>query len=127
MDLTYHVAPTGMWAAAEFATVLLCCTFPTFPRFISWVRSSKEKTRLGSLQYSDGSSQARRLRTLWGEKTMDTRIGSSVEMWEGLEMGRNDGGKESRETLGVGVPARVVEGGIWRSVEIETRSVRIDV
>lgn len=58
---------------------------------------------------------------------MDTRIGSTVEMWEGVEMGRNDGGKESRETLGVGVPARVVEGGIWRSVDIETRSVRIDV
>lgn len=129
MDLTYKVAPTGMWTAAEFAAVLLCCTFPTFPRFVAWARN-KDKDLRSSMQYSNGYSfPPKRLRSTLGDTvTMDTKVGTGTALWEIQNSSESIAAEKCGSQLSLGVrnvPSKVEEGVIWRSVEFETRSMRV--
>ncbi|KAF2256019.1 hypothetical protein BU26DRAFT_402691, partial [Trematosphaeria pertusa] len=37
-DITWAIAPVGMWALAEFTTVILVACFPVFPRLLQFFR-----------------------------------------------------------------------------------------
>ena len=44
-DVSYAIAPVGMWAQAEYATVILCACFPTFPRFFRFITKRDNPTK----------------------------------------------------------------------------------
>lgn len=42
-DITYWVVSAGCWSQAEQATVILCASFPTFPRFYRFLRGKSPR------------------------------------------------------------------------------------
>lgn len=48
LDVTYGSASVAMWGTAELTTVILCCCFPTFPRFYAFVRGKDRQTTVHS-------------------------------------------------------------------------------
>ncbi|KAL5423460.1 hypothetical protein PMIN04_003854 [Paraphaeosphaeria minitans] len=115
-----YVSPAGMWAAAEFATVRLSCTFLTFTRFVSWVRGKDSDCRKSPL-YSSDSALPRSMKNVWGEVTRrEVKIGSGMALWERQNsFGSSDLVlQESQGSLGPRIrPQRVDEGGISQSAD----------
>ena len=44
-DVSYAIAPVGIWGQAEYATVILCACFPTFPRFFRFIAKRGSPTK----------------------------------------------------------------------------------
>ncbi|KAF2245856.1 hypothetical protein BU26DRAFT_552887 [Trematosphaeria pertusa] len=130
-DLTYWVAPAGMWGAAEFATVILCCCFPTFPRFLTFLRgkdrSSKSYSYGSNLKAEPSGSHSKstgknpKSPYSWNETMPD---GPYIQLDERTLASRSEhvittaDSLESLRRLGI--------GAILRTTEIETSSVHLD-
>ncbi|KAF2734333.1 hypothetical protein EJ04DRAFT_576987 [Polyplosphaeria fusca] len=128
-DITYALAPAGMWALAEFATVILCACFPTFPRLLKFLRGkpiteiysygssgpSSKPTGKGSKAKSPGPYA-------WADSKVGTTIRSYIPLEEssiGLATSSNTNGERTSNGSGSSV-ALAPPGKISRTIEIET-------
>lgn len=141
MDVTFWATVVGMWSVAEIVVVILCCCFPTFPRFILYIRGRDESGKKlssgstplakGSPVYSSQSSKSSPKKSPWSmyetNMTGNTTLQGDEELgpYQSLEERKigyyNENPREMHEQWFR--QGRQPGGlGIWRTTELEQKS-----
>ncbi|KAF1955041.1 hypothetical protein CC80DRAFT_566311 [Byssothecium circinans] len=125
MDVTYWAVLAGIWSAVELATAFLCCCFPTFPCFYTWIRGKGRKN--SSCAYvsnptpkSTHTSTNPQSAHQWDEA--EEGGGPYIELDEGISS-RSEAPTAGDSTENLRGPR---SGAIMKTTEIETTSFAAD-
>jgi hypothetical protein len=134
-DITYWATPAGMWSLAEFCTLILCGCLPTLPPFVKFLTGKHEvssKLSYGSAPNSrqpippfSTSRGSNKSPYSWNDTTLDREMGPYIPLDERTRVvGASSGeGKDNESLSNLRHEARGRQSVIYKTVEIETKSV----